>query len=271
VNALILSKLLNRTLLLPPARLGNAIPWGPEDDLPNKLVFSEECKKGLHEGLPVSKSTNSHLIGLREACDDPKGWTYVGWDWLINPELLKGRNLIDRWNSSKEWLFEKQELGGLGIENEEDVHSFLDDDRRSYQIYDSRDTPTQLGLFKTRIDLEDLLEGPIAEKRLLRYGSLFSGARLNLAKKENQDEYEKTFNGVVLANSGLESISDEVRDLLGSYVAVHARTGSNEHGSIFWVSYGFSFHSSLEAKKNLIHPEFRLTISFRVFSPFFYQ
>ncbi|GAA5937925.1 uncharacterized protein JCM15063_005414 [Sporobolomyces koalae] len=222
VNALVLAKLLNRTLLLPPARLGNAIPWGAGTDLTDKVVFSEECKAGQHPDLPVARSTNSHLIAERKECDDPHKWTYVGWSWLINPQLFKDRQLVDRWNSSHSWFQLELEHGGLGL-SPEDVHVFADEERRSYQIYDSRQTPTQLGLFQSRIDLDDLLEGPIAQKRLLQFGSLFSGSRLNLANEENQRDYEKTFNGVVIENEGLDAISDAVKERLGSYVAKNAR------------------------------------------------
>ncbi|GAA6013868.1 hypothetical protein JCM11491_000451 [Sporobolomyces phaffii] len=241
VNALVLARLLNRTLLLPPARLGTAIPWGPSVDLSSKLVFSEECKAGLHPLLPVAPSANSHLIAERIACDDANKWTYVGWSWLIDPSLFAGRSLVDRWNSSSEWFVTPLDQGGLGL-REEDIHQFDDDERRSYQIYDERSTSgpggddrSGGGLFKTRIDLEDLLEDvSIKDKRLLRFGSLFSGSRLNLAREENQREYEQTFNSVILGNQGLEAISDQVRDRLGSYVAIHARTGSQERASAFW-------------------------------------
>jgi len=57
-----------------------------------------------------------------------------------------------------------------------------------------------------------------------------------LSKEENKKEYDKTFNGVILENQGLDSISNEVRDRLGSYVAIHARTGAQERSSIFYVS-----------------------------------
>lgn len=120
-------------------------------------------------------------------------------------------------------------------------------------IYDSKQTPTQAGLFKTRIDLEDLNGGPLAEKRLLQFGSLFSGARLNLANADNRQEYERTFNGVILANDGIDGISDQVRDLLGSYVAIHARTGSQERGSVFWVS-SFLLESAIANSRSTFLP-----------------
>ncbi|GAA5905908.1 hypothetical protein JCM6882_009067 [Rhodosporidiobolus microsporus] len=218
VNALALAQLLNRTLLLPPARLGSPIPWGPEVN--NRLTHSERCKAGL-EHDPIAKTTNSAKIGSEE-CDDPQKWTYVGWEYLVTPRLLEGRQLVDRWNSSFEWFYDSTANGGLGLRRDE-VREFDDPERRSYQIYDSRSTPTdKSGLFASRIDLEDLAAD---ESRLLRFGSLFSGARLKLSREENQKVLVEANENMILRSEGLDKISDEVRDLLGSYVAAHARVG----------------------------------------------
>ncbi|GAA5886392.1 hypothetical protein JCM5296_001893 [Sporobolomyces johnsonii] len=230
VNALTLAHLLNRTLLLPPARLGNPIPWGP--DMNNRLVFSERCKAGLLPDLPIARSPSLHAVATGEVCDDPERWSYVGWEYLVTPKLLEGRQLVDRWNSSHDWFTASLEEGGLGLEAD-DIHSFVDDDRRSYQLYDTRSTPTDLGLFRSRIDIPDLLESPLAQKRLLKFGSLFSGARLNLAKEENLRALIETNELMILQSAGLDAISDEARDRLGSYVAVHARVGGQEKSSVF--------------------------------------
>ncbi|GAA6039765.1 hypothetical protein JCM8097_004211 [Rhodosporidiobolus ruineniae] len=218
VNALTLAQLLNRTLLLSPARLGSPIPWGPDVNL--RLTHSERCKAGL-EADPIASTTNSPRIGESE-CDDPSKWTYVGWEYLVSPLLLEGRAIVDRWNSSSEWFFASLEEGGLGL-REDEVRAFDDPERRSYQIYDARATPTDTsGLFKSRLDLEDLREDPA---RLLRFGSLFSGARLKLSSDENKQVMIEANENVILRSEGLDAISDKVRDLLGSYVAVHARVG----------------------------------------------
>ncbi|GAA5870505.1 hypothetical protein JCM1840_004783 [Sporobolomyces johnsonii] len=230
VNALTLAHLLNRTLLLPPARLGTPIPWGP--DMNNRLVFSERCKAGLLPDLPIARSPSLHAVATGEVCDDPERWSYVGWEYLVTPKLLEGRQLVDRWNSSHDWFTASLEEGGLGLEAD-DIHSFVDDDRRSYQLYDTRSTPTDLGLFRSRIDIPDLLEGPLAQKRLLKFGSLFSGGRLNLAKEENLRVLIETNELMILQSAGLDEISDEARDRLGSYVAVHARVGGQEKSSVF--------------------------------------
>ncbi|GAA5881756.1 hypothetical protein JCM3774_000864 [Rhodotorula dairenensis] len=223
VNALVLAQLLNRTLLLPPARLGHAMPWEP--DPKHSVAFSERCKAGLEPDKPVAANPNSHLIGLREACDPPAGWTYVGWDYLIAPDLLEGHALVDRWNSSTEWITGSPERGGLGISRAADIHTFGDTARRSYQIMDSRDTAVDSS-FESRIDLDDLRDPDgLGSKRLLHFGSLFSGSRLKLVDPANKALYDEMSAKMILRNEGLDSISDQVRDALGSYVAVHARVG----------------------------------------------
>jgi hypothetical protein len=132
---------------------------------------------------------------------------------LVSSKLLEGRKLVDRWNSSEDWFFESSEKGGLGLAKE-DVRSFPDPERRSYQLYDSRATPTDTsGLFASRLDSEDLAED---NSRLLRFGSLFSGARMKLVKEENQQELTKANEHMILQSDGLDGMSATVRDLLGS-------------------------------------------------------
>lgn len=211
VNALLVAHILNRTLLLPPARLGYPAPWGPE--LNERLTWAERCKADT----PAPQD---------DPCGrDPDKWTYVGWSYLVSKTLLAGRPLVDRWNSSTDWFTEDVALGGLGLEKDE-IASFDDQQRRSYQLYDDRKTRTRLDLFARRIDLEDLMEHEsFANKRLLHFGSLFSGARLNIQRPSNQAEQQKIGDAMILENDALDRISDSIRDQLGSYAGVHLRVG----------------------------------------------
>lgn len=223
VNALVLAQLLNRTLLLPPARLGSPIPW--EMDPKFRVAFSERCKAGLEPDKPLATLANAHAVGVGEACEDPHKWTYTGWDWLISPSLLAGRSLVDRWNSSSSWFTAPLDEGGLGLSPDE-IHQFADVDRRSYQILDDRSTHMSSGQFTSRIELDDLRdEAGLGGKRLLRFGSLFSSARLKFVHDENRKLLDDTTNDVVLESGGLDAISDRIRNQLGSYVAAHARLG----------------------------------------------
>lgn len=218
-----LARLLNRTLLLPPARLGTPLPWGPE--LPVRVFRSEQCKAGIEPLAPEPPCGK----------DESSSWTYVAWSYLVQKELLHGRALVDRWNSSAAWFEESLDRGGLAL-HKDDIAYIADKARRSYQLYDDRATATNLGGFTHRIDIEDLTDpqGKYADKRLLHFGSLFSGARLHLTRQESRDEFEKLQREVVLRQDGLDRIADEVRDLLGSeYLGVHLRVGDG----VFKVSH----------------------------------
>ncbi|ORY73599.1 hypothetical protein BCR35DRAFT_307044 [Leucosporidium creatinivorum] len=215
-NALVLSTLLNRTLLLPPARLGSTAAWEPH--LATTIPFMERCKAGSSFLLPTdSECANS-------AHSDPERWTYVGWSYLVSEKLLDGRQVVDRWNGSMEWFFEDVEMGGLGLKKEE-VVDFEDPDRRSYQFYDSRAMPTSLDGFTRRLEIQDLLEGEMAQARLLHFGSMFGGGRLKLSKEESLVEQRKVEERMVFEIEKVDGISDEIRDALGSYVGVHLRVG----------------------------------------------
>ncbi|SCV74756.1 BQ2448_7785 [Microbotryum intermedium] len=213
VNALILAKMLNRTLLLAPVRLGRALAWGP--DVWRRILHDEECKAGL----PVSDRS----LGECKASDSDK-WTYVAWSYLIQPGLVKDRDIVDRWNSSMKWVFMPAEEGGLGLA-ESDVYTFADPVRRSWQIYDDSKTSTNLGPFTTRLNLEDLVTGPISEHRMIRFGSLFSGARMVTTRPENIAERKAIDEAMILQQPVLDAVADQVRDRLGSYSAVHLRVG----------------------------------------------
>ncbi|BGP35623.1 hypothetical protein JCM10296v2_007464 [Rhodotorula toruloides] len=218
VNALALAQLLNRTLLLPPARLGAAIPWEPDPKV--RVAVSEECKAGV-TSRPFASSPNSVKISTGEECDDPAHWTYVGWDYLVTPSLLANRSLIDRWNASHSLFTLPASLGGLDLLPSE-IQLFSDPTRRSYQILDSPSTPLDKGLFTSRLELSDLRSSPA---RLLQFGSLFSGARLKFVQEKNRRVVQEVAEMVVLQNDGLDGISGKVRELLGTYVAAHARVG----------------------------------------------
>lgn len=217
INALLIAKLLNRTLLLPPARLGYAAPWQPE--LESIIPWEERCKAGTP--LPTDEPCGTM----------PDRWTYVGWSYLLDDELFRDRAIVDRWNGSMEWMYDSPASGGLGL-TPDDVERFSDNDRRSYQLYDDRRTKTNLQQFTSRIDLEDLSEGELKDKRLLHFGSLFSGGRLNLKKQETLDEVLKISESIVFQIDKVDGISDEIRDALGTYVGVHLRVGDG----IFKVS-----------------------------------
>ncbi|KDE04716.1 hypothetical protein MVLG_04855 [Microbotryum lychnidis-dioicae p1A1 Lamole] len=212
VNALMLAKMLNRTLLLSPVRLGRALAWGP--DVWRRVLHDEECKAGLAKTYGNNRCKQG----------DSDKWTYVAWSYLVQPGLVKDRDIVDRWNSSMEWVYLSSEEGGLGL-TESDVYTFADPVRRSWQFYDDSKTPTNLGPFATRVNLEELLTGPMSEYRMLKFGSLFGGGRMVATKSESVADRRAIESAMILQQPILDLIADKVRDRLGSYSAVHLRVG----------------------------------------------
>lgn len=203
LNALVLSRLLNRTLLLPPARLGSALAWS--SDLEERMSESESCK------------TNATAVSASD-CDS---WTNVNFNFLLDPQLLQEFNLVDRWNASSDWLQLEYDLGGMGISPEE-MRVFEDRSRRSYRFYDDSYDADGLSRFDSRINLDDLIND---EAKLLKFGSLFGPQRIKLTKRENLNLFHRVRKGLIFRNERLNAISEGARVLMGhGYVGVHLRT-----------------------------------------------
>ncbi|KAK4054005.1 hypothetical protein OIO90_003650 [Microbotryomycetes sp. JL221] len=227
VNALLVSKLLNRTLLLPPVRLGHAISWDP--NLDKWIPIQEECKK-LSQDSKFNVSKNFNVSQCQDSnLGIPKHneWTYVDWSFVMpTRELFKGYDIVDRWNDSTSWWFEPIEQGGLGLTNsEQQVYKFKDEERYSYQLFDT--TKDSLSnKFKRRINLKDLNESKeFKDKRVLHFGSLFGGERIKTNLKSTIDEWSRINDAMVFEIQKIDNMSDQVRDRLGTYVGVHCRVG----------------------------------------------
>ena len=207
VNALALAKLLNRTLLLPPARVGLATSWKPE--LHSKILpFEEDCKARAAGGFELAPHCNAGA------------WSYVSWGWIMADSFLAGHDVVDRWDDRQEWLELSRAEGGLGVAPE-DTHVFDDTDRRSCQIYDSRDTEdhTKSGMgWAYRVDLPDLLAPPLADKKLLQFGSLFGTHRLDLALDASKEVYRDVQLSMIMDEDLLTEISDQIKARLGTYI-----------------------------------------------------
>lgn len=218
-NALTLAHLLNRTLLLPPIRLGRAAPWSP--DLLQRTVLAERAKAGLLVA-PEGGELEEAEAG---AVADAGRWTAVAWDYLLEEGVFGGVEVVDRWNSSEAWVVAPHEEGGLGLLPDE-VEHFPDVDRHAIRFFDRPGSPPDLHGYTSRLDIADLLAPPHADKRLLQFGSLFGADRLALDEPANAAVHRRFGEGMVLGDERLEAISEEVKRLLGGeYAAVHVRLG----------------------------------------------
>lgn len=215
-NALTLAKLLDRTLLLPPARLGSAVPWIQYEKLRFRLEQSN--KAGLDHCTHFSRTGI-----LPRECIGYFDWTMVNWDLFVDVDHIQNtlhQPLIDRWNDTDAWLEDH-----LGLDLNQDVYTFPEKDLYAYRFYDSLGDDEALDKFKQRVELQDLKAIP---HRLLQLGSLFGTSRLRTVEEDNWEVRSSFRQAMVFRNPTLDRITDHIRDRLGgdtAYYAVHMRVG----------------------------------------------
>lgn len=240
-NAFTLAALLDRTLLLPPAWLGHAIPYISYDKLQRRVATA--TKEGLE-----------HCVGWAEAEDggaeQEKGplprecvgffdFTTVGWDFLVDLDSLvdpiladdpvEGKptvpqvKVVSRTNFSDAWLTD-----ALGLSLPKDAHYIKDATPYEFKFYSDPSDNAPLEKWSKRLDIQDLLKPAVAKKRLLAIGTLFGTARIRTADDLAADARRKAREAMVFKNPMLDRASDEIVKRLGgasSYYSLHLRIG----------------------------------------------
>ncbi|KAG2224671.1 hypothetical protein INT45_007916 [Circinella minor] len=206
LNAMVLAKALDRTLILPQINLGKGVYWADSPLLAQKLSDCPEKPLSERNGLcadyrkyvPVPVSTvfdlsSLHRLGIRYIERDDMRTTYFQ----------------DRFN------FE-----------EDHIYQVNDDKRSSYRIYDSINSTEPLNKFKYRINLQDLEKRP---EQLIEFGSLFGTPRLVLDARNDLYWLLQHLSGEI--GFGNPTVMQETLNIVsllggpGNFVSVHLRTG----------------------------------------------
>jgi len=226
-NAFKLAKLLNRTLILPPFRLGSPLSWDNSTLLSQalerdekKYERSEDCLKLLSESnLPLSAHSSISL----EECKYDSSWTAVQVDYMLDlKDLYDDVPVIDRTDLREEWLWNTLNLyPGEWLEVQ-------DSSRYSYQIYESSTASSVTGSkYEWRLNIDDLAD--YSHTRLLSFGSLFGSGRVILDSPEMKKFVQKIVANQMPNLPLLERISDRMADRMGgrgSYVGIHLRVAN---------------------------------------------
>ncbi|KAF0421754.1 CigA protein [Gigaspora margarita] len=158
-NALLLAKLLNRTLLLPPIMLGRPLPWGRFDKMYSRLSLS--TKIGIEHCKDISEN-----YPLPAECLDYFSYTTVSWDFLFDMDSIrKWHRIIDRREHNYEWL-EKN----LNINKDNDIYFIKDTTLFDYRIYDIPNSTIPYSRYLKKMEVVDLLA---IDKKVIHFGSLF--------------------------------------------------------------------------------------------------
>ncbi|KAL1715867.1 hypothetical protein EV715DRAFT_255803 [Schizophyllum commune] len=170
-NALVLARLLNRTLLAPPARLGAPLRYVKYTNLVRHLALSD--KEGLRHCAIVPES-----IPIPSECTGYDSYTLVPWDWLVDLRgISQKQKIIYRWNMSEYYVPEALDLAPS------DILTLHENDVYQYRFVD---TLTNLSpsnsKFAENLYITDLARAPEA---LLELGTLFGSSRIRLRDPAN--------------------------------------------------------------------------------------
>ncbi|ORY91170.1 hypothetical protein BCR43DRAFT_97953 [Syncephalastrum racemosum] len=208
INALVLAKALDRTLLLPQLNLGKGVYWWPSPILSKKL---SDCP-----GVPVTERTKLCHNEYRKYIPVPVS-TVFDLDFADST----GIRTIQRQNMALDYY---QTYFALG--NDSDVYRVDDKDRFSYRIYENANSSEPLGKYKVKLDLDNLRNRP---ETFLEFNSLFGTPRLVLERDgalhrlRDWISYEMGFGHPVVLNQALAVVGQLGGP--GAFVSVHLRTG----------------------------------------------
>ncbi|KAK1225281.1 hypothetical protein PQX77_011800 [Marasmius sp. AFHP31] len=213
-NALTLSHLLNRTLIIPPIRLGKPIPYGSFNSLRNLLSLSD--KAGLRHCARLSPESF-----LPPECFGYFDYTQIPWDWLLDfRHLATHHRFVFRGNHTDEWL-----SGCLGI-SEFDVSVLQESSRYHYQFLDKPTNGDDGGPSDKYDELVFISELEASREPLLYLGTLFGTSRLLLSDMKNARIRWRVRKDMAFKNPLLVNVSNSiVQSLGGMFMGVHIRVG----------------------------------------------
>lgn len=217
VNALLLADHLNRTLLMPPVVLGEAMHWREYDAL-------QSYHQLLNKGRISSTYCQQHPNERR--CIRSMRYTSLRWDRLFDLKALKQRVPI-RYRDDYSLAYLERNY------NITYNDTYMIKDKLLYDYRITEEKGHVLGKYQREITMEELAKRP---ERHISFGSLFGTGRVLFSKRHNQhasqlrdyvnDQF--VFSKKVLPS--LFQAADSVVKRLGgngSYISIHARVGDS--------------------------------------------
>ncbi|CDS12522.1 hypothetical protein LRAMOSA04716 [Lichtheimia ramosa] len=217
VNALLLADHLNRTLLMPPVVLGEAMHWRDYDALAS---YHQLLNKGRISPMYCQQHPNERR------CLRSKRYTSLRWDRLFDLKALKQRVRIRyRDDYSPAYLESNYNI------TYNDTYTIKDKLLYDYRIVEEKGHV--LGKYQREITMKELAQRP---ERHVSFGSLFGTGRVLFSKRHNKHASELrdyVNDQFVFSKKELPSLyqaADKVVKQLGgsgSYISIHARVGDS--------------------------------------------
>lgn len=209
-NALVLARILNRTLLLPPVRLGAPLSYLPFDELYEMSANSSKF------GLDYCAQTTAHDVDLSLECEEYSSYTYVSWDWLVDiSSIRQEQRLVDGWNFTDAWLHDVLNISSG------DTFYLKDETRNQFAFQDFPAVNPPVRKFIESVHIPMLAR---RSERLIMLGTLFGSARLHLRAENTFLLRRHIRERMAFNNPHLEHAASSIHDALGgSYLGVHMR------------------------------------------------
>jgi hypothetical protein len=220
-NALTLSILLNRTLLLPPARLGTTIKYAKYELLRERLARESKVS------LAHCAAAHPNLLQPEE-CIAVERWTVVPWRWLTNLDSLHAQ-FVERLDMSDNWLHDTLGLSDNNIYAVPDTSQyhfrFIDVPAGKNLSEDVRRALAESHSFQhaTTIRVADLAS---RSEQLISLGTLFGSSRLWLANSAHAQIRRRVRAAMAFRNAHIETVVDDIGKRMGTrWLGAHVRVG----------------------------------------------
>lgn len=222
INAALIAKWLNRTLIIPEVNMGIATYWKNSSELPPKL---DACPELVTAHRKMEKELGER-IHLPSECFDYRKYIPISFEDVFDLSPLADIGVrYSMRNNMHHSYFQGSPLNIPYDEtNRSLVYEIPDNERYSYRIYYSEHDNQPLQNFERRLDLIDLKR---RSEKLMIFNSLFGSNRIAL-DSENKETKEYLKMSIKLKHPVVDSRADKVIAQLGGgrqYISAHIRSG----------------------------------------------
>ncbi|CAG8689045.1 8034_t:CDS:2, partial [Cetraspora pellucida] len=215
-NAIILSYLTNRTLIMPSIIIDKKITHSGFKKLYNKLKDADTLKKA-RLSCPNQKNTATNkYCNNRYKSNDKFSMMY--WDELMDFTILKKHiRIINRGHEFSLDTLKK---------SVESIYYVRETKRYGFQYFDMNNTTQSLGSqYERKFFISELTSRP---ETLIHFGSLHGSRRIVLDDEKSQDFLNELKRNLRFNHSKLKLCVEKIINELGgtkNYIGVHIRTG----------------------------------------------
>ncbi|KAJ6593639.1 hypothetical protein B0H19DRAFT_1365681 [Mycena capillaripes] len=210
-NAIVLGALTNRTVLVPPIRLGNKpLRYVNSDSLRHALAISG--KTGLRHCSEI------HSQFLPPECFDYFDYTHISPAWLFNLTAIDGfPSLVFLDDLSGSSMLRRLHLPAS------DILTLRDSTPYHYRFLDTISNSSLTHKYTESIYIPDLAQHP---HRLIEIGTLFGSSRLRLRDRSNKRLRTRVRQCMDFSSPPLIETADAIREAIGvHYIGAHVRLG----------------------------------------------